>query len=41
VAATQAFLTLSEVLGHLGLLIADGLVAEDTSAEIVRFEQIR
>jgi glyoxylase-like metal-dependent hydrolase (beta-lactamase superfamily II) len=41
VAATQAFLTVSEVLGHLGLLIADGLVAEDTSGEIVRFEQLR
>ncbi len=39
VATTQAFLTLSEVLGHLGLLIADGRVVEDTSAEIVRFEQ--
>jgi glyoxylase-like metal-dependent hydrolase (beta-lactamase superfamily II) len=40
VATTQAFLTLSEVLGHLGLLLTDGLVIEDTSAEIVHFEQL-
>lgn len=40
VAVTQAFLTLSEVLGHLGLLIADGLVIEDSSTEIVHFEQL-
>jgi glyoxylase-like metal-dependent hydrolase (beta-lactamase superfamily II) len=39
VAVTQAFLTLSEVLGHLGLLIADGRVSENPSGEIVRFEQ--
>jgi hypothetical protein len=29
VAVTQAFLTLSEVLGHLDLLLADGSVAEE------------
>jgi glyoxylase-like metal-dependent hydrolase (beta-lactamase superfamily II) len=40
VAVTQAFLTLSEVLGHLGLLIADGRVAEDASGEVVHFERI-
>ncbi len=28
VAVTQAYLTISEVLGHLDLLIADGLVRE-------------
>jgi glyoxylase-like metal-dependent hydrolase (beta-lactamase superfamily II) len=28
VAVTQAYLTISEVLGHLDLLVADGLVAE-------------
>jgi glyoxylase-like metal-dependent hydrolase (beta-lactamase superfamily II) len=39
VAVTQAFLTLSEVLGHLGLLIADGRVVEDRSGEVVRFER--
>jgi hypothetical protein len=33
----QAFLTLSEVLGHLDLLIAEGLVAEDCSRQPVRF----
>ncbi|WP_249011614.1 MBL fold metallo-hydrolase [Conexibacter sp. DBS9H8] len=37
VAITQAFLTLSEVLGHLGLLLADGRVIEDASGAIVRF----
>jgi glyoxylase-like metal-dependent hydrolase (beta-lactamase superfamily II) len=41
VAVTQAFLTLSEVLGHLGLLIADRLVVEDSSGEIVHFDQSR
>jgi glyoxylase-like metal-dependent hydrolase (beta-lactamase superfamily II) len=40
IAITQAFLTLSEVLGHLGLLIADGVVAEDRSGDVVRFQQI-
>ena len=39
VAVTQAYLTLSEVLGHLGLLIADGRVVEDRSEEIIRFAQ--
>jgi hypothetical protein len=28
VAVTQAFLTLSEVLGHLDILLADGAVEE-------------
>ncbi|HET9073609.1 MAG TPA: MBL fold metallo-hydrolase [Solirubrobacteraceae bacterium] len=37
VAITQAFLTLSEVLGHLGLLLADGRVVEDDAADVVRF----
>jgi glyoxylase-like metal-dependent hydrolase (beta-lactamase superfamily II) len=37
VAVTQAFLTLSEVLGHLDLLIAAGDVQEDGSAVPVRF----
>lgn len=40
IAITQAFLTLSEVLGHLGLLIADGVVAEDRSGAVIRFQQI-
>ena len=33
VAVTQAFLTISEVLGHLDLLIADGRAAEDDSGD--------
>lgn len=37
VAFTQAFLTLSEVLGHLDLLIAEGLVVADEQADPVRF----
>lgn len=41
VAITQAFLTLSEVLGHLGLLLADGAVVEDRAGEVIRFAQNR
>jgi hypothetical protein len=37
---TQAFLTLSEVLGVLDLLIQDGRIVEDRSGAPVRFEQI-
>jgi glyoxylase-like metal-dependent hydrolase (beta-lactamase superfamily II) len=37
VAVTQAFLTLSEVLGHLDLLVADGEVIEEDDGEVVRF----
>ena len=37
VAVTQAFLTISEVLGHLDLLIADGRAAEDDSGEVTLF----
>jgi glyoxylase-like metal-dependent hydrolase (beta-lactamase superfamily II) len=37
VAVTQAYLTLSEVLGHLDLLIADGEVIEDDDGRLVRF----
>jgi glyoxylase-like metal-dependent hydrolase (beta-lactamase superfamily II) len=40
VAVTQAFLTLSEVLGVLDLLIQDGRIVEDRSGAPVRFEQI-
>jgi glyoxylase-like metal-dependent hydrolase (beta-lactamase superfamily II) len=40
VAITQAFLTLSEVLGHLDLLIDEGLAAEDDSGSVVRFEAL-
>ena len=38
VAVTQAFLTLSEVVGHLDLLIADGRVREIADGELIRFE---
>lgn len=37
VAVTQVFLTLSEVLGHLDLLIQRGLIVEDRSADVIRF----
>lgn len=37
VAITQAFLTLSEVIGHLDLLIEEGVVLEDRSEQVVRF----
>jgi glyoxylase-like metal-dependent hydrolase (beta-lactamase superfamily II) len=38
VAVTQAFLTLSEVLGHVDLLIEEGRVVERETEGIVRFE---
>ncbi|MDQ4041277.1 MAG: MBL fold metallo-hydrolase [Actinomycetota bacterium] len=37
VAVTQAYLTLSEVLGHVDLLLADGRAAEVDQGEVVRF----
>jgi glyoxylase-like metal-dependent hydrolase (beta-lactamase superfamily II) len=37
VAVTQAYLTLSEVLGHVDLLLADGSVVETDSDGVVRF----
>ena len=37
VAVTQAFLTISEVLGHIGLLLRDGLVSPESDGETVRF----
>lgn len=40
VAITQAFLTLSEILGHLDLLITEGVVAEDRSEHVIRFERV-
>jgi glyoxylase-like metal-dependent hydrolase (beta-lactamase superfamily II) len=39
VAVTQAFLTLSEVLGHMDLLTNDGLVLEDRSEQVIRFSR--
>src|SRR5206468_1029697 len=38
VAVTQAYLTLSEVLGHMDLLARDGYVREREHEEVVRFE---
>jgi glyoxylase-like metal-dependent hydrolase (beta-lactamase superfamily II) len=40
VAVTQAYLTISEVLGHLDLLIRDGLVGGRDEGEVTRFEAI-
>jgi glyoxylase-like metal-dependent hydrolase (beta-lactamase superfamily II) len=37
VAVTQAYLTLSEVLGHVDLLLRDGLVVEEEQDGVVRF----
>jgi glyoxylase-like metal-dependent hydrolase (beta-lactamase superfamily II) len=37
VAVTQAYLTLSEVLGHVDLLLRDGLVVEHADDGVVRF----
>ncbi len=42
VAVTQAYLTLSEVLGHVDLLLADGRVAEERSGDgVVSFRAAR
>jgi glyoxylase-like metal-dependent hydrolase (beta-lactamase superfamily II) len=38
VAVTQAFLTLSEVMGHVDLLINEGRVVEVFDGDVVRFE---
>jgi hypothetical protein len=38
VAVTQAYLTLSEVLGHVDLLLEDGRVVEREEDGVVRFE---
>ncbi len=40
VAVTQAYLTLSEVLGHLDLLIRDGHARQTGSDGVIRFESI-
>jgi glyoxylase-like metal-dependent hydrolase (beta-lactamase superfamily II) len=40
VAVTQAFLTLSEVLGHVDLLAAEGRVRELTNGGLVRFQAV-
>jgi glyoxylase-like metal-dependent hydrolase (beta-lactamase superfamily II) len=38
VAVTQAFLTISEVLGHMDLLVRDGLAREIEQDGVIRFE---
>ncbi len=38
---TQAFLTLSEVLGHMDMLVADGRVREVEHDGLARFESLR
>jgi glyoxylase-like metal-dependent hydrolase (beta-lactamase superfamily II) len=40
VAVTQGYLTLSEVLGHLDLLVRDGLARELADGEVARFEAL-
>jgi hypothetical protein len=40
VAVTQAYLTLSEVLGHMDLLVRDGGVREQEQDDVVRFEAV-
>lgn len=37
IAVTQAYLTISELLGHLDLLLADGRATEDASGPVTRF----
>jgi glyoxylase-like metal-dependent hydrolase (beta-lactamase superfamily II) len=41
VAVTQAFLTLSEVIGHADLLVNEGRVREVDDGEVIRYEVIR
>ena len=38
VAVTQAFLTLSEVIGHVDLLVNEGRVREVDDGEVIRYE---
>jgi glyoxylase-like metal-dependent hydrolase (beta-lactamase superfamily II) len=40
VAVTQAYLTISEVLGHMDLLARDGLVRRITTGGVTRFEAV-
>ncbi len=41
VAVTQAFLTLSEVIGHADLLVNEGRVREVDDGEVIRYEAVR
>jgi hypothetical protein len=40
VAVTQAFLTISEIIGHLDLLVSDDRAAEDDSGPVTRFHAV-
>jgi glyoxylase-like metal-dependent hydrolase (beta-lactamase superfamily II) len=40
IAVTQAYLTISEVLGHMDLLVRDGLARENERAGLVTFEAV-
>jgi glyoxylase-like metal-dependent hydrolase (beta-lactamase superfamily II) len=40
IAVTQAFLTLSEVIGHMDLLVAEGRVREVDDDGVIRFEAV-
>jgi glyoxylase-like metal-dependent hydrolase (beta-lactamase superfamily II) len=40
IALTQAYLTLSEVLGHIDLLVADGRAREVHHGELIRYEAV-
>jgi glyoxylase-like metal-dependent hydrolase (beta-lactamase superfamily II) len=40
VAVTQAMLTISEVIGHLDLLIGDGMVREDADGDVTYFSTV-
>jgi glyoxylase-like metal-dependent hydrolase (beta-lactamase superfamily II) len=40
IAVTQAFLTLSEVIGHMDLLVAEGRVREVDDGGVIRFEAV-
>jgi hypothetical protein len=41
IAVTQAYLTLSEVIGHTDLLLNDGRVREVEDGGVLRFETVR
>jgi hypothetical protein len=40
VAVTQAFLTLSEVIGHADLLVNEGRVRETDDGSVIRYEAV-
>ena len=40
VAVTQAFLTLSEVIGHADILVNEGRVREADDGEVIRYEEV-